>query len=304
MVKIRRGGGVSRNIEDRRAQGPTGGGFSLGKGASIGGGGGIIAIIALIASVCLATQGGGGGGGFDFGSILQQLPQAQVAPGTKQLPASSPEEDEMVLFVSFVLDDLQATWAQEFANAGQQYREATLELFRGQTSTECGLGSAQMGPFYCPLDEKVYLDLNFFEELASRFGAPGDFAQAYVIAHEVGHHIQKLIGVNEQVRTLQQQNPDDANDLSIRQELQADCFAGVWATSVYERGILEPGDIEEGLQAATSVGDDYIQREIGGGRVNQDTWTHGSSEQRVRWFQNGFNSGDPGACDTFSVGDP
>jgi predicted metalloprotease len=177
-------------------------------------------------------------------------------------------------------------------------------LFRGSTSTGCGTGSAQMGPFYCPLDEKVYLDLNFFEELSRKFGAPGDFAQAYVIAHEVGHHIQKLIGVNEEVRRLQQQNPDDANDLSIRQELQADCFSGVWAQSTYERGILERGDIEEGLQAATAVGDDYIQRELGGGRVNPDTWTHGSSEQRTRWFQTGFDSGEPASCDSFSVDEP
>ncbi len=301
-MKIRRGGGVSRNIEDRRGQGATGGGIGLGRGMA--GGGGILAIIALIASVCLSTQGGGGGGGFDLTQIFNQLPQAQVAPGSKELPASSPEEDAMVEFVSFVLDDSQALWDQQFAAAGQEYREANLVLFRGSTPTDCGTGSSQMGPFYCPLDEKVYLDLNFFEELSRRFGAPGDFAQAYVIAHEIGHHIQLLTGINEEVRALQQRNPDDANELSIRQELQADCFAGVWGTSVYERGILEPGDIEEGIQAATVVGDDYIQANLGGGRVNPETWTHGSSDQRVKWFQRGFDSGDPGSCDTFSVDNP
>jgi predicted metalloprotease len=300
-MKIRRGGGVSRNIEDRRAQGATGGG--LGRGMTIGGGGGILAIVALIASLCL-SQGGGGGGGFDLTQIFNQLPQAQVAPGSQELPQSSPEEDALVEFVSFVLDDTQATWTQLFEQSGQQYQDAQLVLFRGSTSTACGTGSAQMGPFYCPLDQKVYLDLNFFEELSRRFGAPGDFAQAYVIAHEIGHHVQMLTGINEEVRNLQQSNPDDANDLSIRQELQADCFSGVWARSTYERGILEEGDIEEGIQAATVVGDDYIQRELGGGRVNPETWTHGSSDQRVKWFQVGFDSGDPGSCDTFSVKNP
>ncbi|MCB9486071.1 MAG: neutral zinc metallopeptidase [Dehalococcoidia bacterium] len=300
-MKVRRGGGISRNIEDRRAQGATGG--SMGKGLQMGGGAGILAIIALVVSLC-ATQGGGGGSGFDLTQVFNQLPQAQVAPGSKELPPASPQEDQMVEFVSFVLDDIQAVWAEQFRAAGQTYQDATLVLFRGSTSTACGLGSAQMGPFYCPLDQKVYLDLNFFEELATKFGAPGDFASAYVIAHELGHHVQKLTGINDEVRTLQEQNPNQANDLSIRQELQADCFAGVWATSTYERGILDEGDIDEGLRAASSVGDDYIQKELGSGRVNPDTWTHGSSEQRVKWFKTGFESGEPDACDTFSIKNP
>jgi predicted metalloprotease len=226
-----------------------------------------------------------------------------VAPGSGEVPTSSPEEDELVEFVSFVLDDIQAVWEQQFAADGQTYERATLVLFRGSTQTACGLGSAAMGPFYCPADQKAYLDLNFFEELAEKFAAPGDFAGAYVIAHEIGHHVQNLTGVSGEVRSLQQQDPDDANELSIRQELQADCLAGVWASSIYERGLLDTGDIEEGLQAATAVGDDYIQRELGDGRVNQDTWTHGSSEQRVRWFQTGFDTGAPASCDTFSVDD-
>ncbi len=301
-MKVRRGGGISKDIEDRRAQGPAGG-VSLGKGLSMGGGAGILAIIALIASLC-ATQGGGGGSGFDLTQIFNQLPQAQVAPGTKDLPPVSAEEEQQVEFVSFVLDDIQATWEGEFERAGQTYDRATLVLFRGSTQTACGVGSAQMGPFYCPADQKVYLDLNFFDELATRFGAPGDFAAAYVIAHEIGHHVQNLTGISDEVRALQQRNPDDANDLSIRLELQADCFAGVWATSTYERGILEAGDVEEGLRAASSVGDDYIQKELGSGTINPDTWTHGSSEQRVNWFTTGFESGDPGACDTFSVNSP
>jgi hypothetical protein len=298
-VKIRRRGGVSRNIEDRRAQG----GVGLGRGLQIGGGGGILALVVVLASVCLSGQGGGGQGGFDLTQILSQLQQVRVEPGTKELPETSPEEEQLVEFVSFVLDDVQATWSREFAAAGQEYREATLVLFRGSTQTGCGIGSAQMGPFYCPPDEAVYLDLNFFEELATRFDAPGDFAQAYVIAHEIGHHVQNITGVNAEVRRLEQENRGEANELSIRTELQADCFAGVWATSVYERGILESGDIDEGLQAAASVGDDYIQRELGDGRVNPDTWTHGSSEQRVEWFKRGFESGDTEQCDTFSAGE-
>ena len=301
-MKIRRGGGTSSDIEDRR--GRSGAGLPLGRGAAAGGGG-LVLIIALIASVCAASQ-GGGGSGFDLGSVLQeQVPGAQFdTASSNEIPPSSPEETELVEFVSFVLDDLQATWDKQFTAAGMEYRDATLVLVRGSTPTACGTGSSQMGPFYCPADESVYLDLNFFEQLARQFGAPGDFAAAYVIAHEIGHHVQKLTGISEEVRRLQQQNPEDANQLSVRQELQADCFAGVWGTSVYERGLLEPGDIEEGLQAATAVGDDYIQANLNGGRVNPENWTHGSSEQRVDWFQTGFDSGEPQSCDTFSVDEP
>jgi predicted metalloprotease len=293
--------GVSSNIEDRRGSSRAVGGAGLKIGA---GGGGIVAIIIAIISI-IATQGGGGGSGFDLTNVFQNLPQAVPAAQSNQTPpTSSPQEDQMVKFVSFVLDDLQTTWAKQLQASGLQYREAKLVLFHGGIDSGCGPASADMGPFYCPADEKVYLDLDFFQELATRFQAPGDFAQAYVIAHEVGHHIQKLTGTNDQVTRLQQQQPSKANDLSIRLELQADCYAGVWAYSTYQRNILESGDLDEGLRAATAVGDDYIQKNLGSGRVNPETWTHGSSEQRTTWFRKGYDSGDPSKCDTFSVKSP
>jgi hypothetical protein len=302
MVKVRKDQEVSANIEDRRGQAPPRGGLPMGRGAGVGAGGGLLAIIALIASVCL-TQGGGSGGGFDIGKIL--FPTAGVAPGgSVPPPASSAEEDEMIKFVSFVLDDSQQTWAQLFRDAGKEYREAKLVLFRSGVQSGCGPASSAMGPFYCPPDERVFIDLDFFNELETKFAAPGDFAQAYVIAHEIGHHVQNVLGTNESVRREQQRNPSKANDLSIRLELQADCYAGVWAFSTYDRGNLDDGDIDEGLTAATAVGDDYIQKNLGGGRVNPESWTHGSSEQRKKWFSKGFESGDPNACDTFSVSKP
>jgi predicted metalloprotease len=209
-------------------------------------------------------------------------------------PASSAAEEEMVDFVSFVLDDLQATWKQLMPG----YRDARLVLFRDATESGCGLGQAQMGPFYCPADEKVYVDLGFYEELRARFGAPGDFAQAYVLAHEIGHHVQKLSGIEAEVRGAQRESPGRANALSVRMELQADCLAGVWGHSAAARGKLETGDVEEGLSAAAAIGDDRIQR-MGGGRVSPEAWTHGSSEQRVEWFRRGLDRGEPDACDTF-----
>jgi uncharacterized protein len=172
-------------------------------------------------------------------------------------------------------------------------------LFRDAVRSGCGTASAQTGPFYCPADQKVYVDLSFFDELDQRFGAPGDFAQAYVLAHEIGHHVQTLLGVSGKVRQAQQSNPRQANELSVRMELQADCLAGVWGKSTQQRGVLESGDVEEGLAAAASVGDDRIQRQARG-TVNPESFTHGSSEQRMQWFRRGFSSGDVGSCDTFS----
>ena len=213
-------------------------------------------------------------------------------------PADSAREEPMVQFVSFVLDDAQNTWASAFQRAGGDYRPAKMVLFRDGTASGCGAAQTAMGPFYCPLDEKVYLDLGFFDELNRRFGAPGDFAQAYVIAHELGHHVQHLLGVDQRVRDAQQRNPDLANQLSVRLELQADCYAGVWAHSAGERGKLEAGDIEEGLNAASAVGDDRIQRETTGS-VNVDSFTHGSAQQRSQWFSKGYQSGNSSSCDTF-----
>ncbi len=221
------------------------------------------------------------------------------APPPGEAPVQDPSEEPMVLLMSAVLDSNQAYWSRTLPQLGAQYQRAQLVLFRDVTQTSCGYGQAAAGPFYCPADGKVYIDLSFFEELKSRFGAPGDFAQAYVLAHEIGHHVQNVLGVSDQVRQAQQQNPGAANQLSVRLELQADCYAGVWSHLAAQQGILESGDVEEGLGAAAAVGDDRIQREATG-RVTPESWTHGSSEQRMQWFQRGFQGGRPDACDTFA----
>jgi len=217
-----------------------------------------------------------------------------VAPSSGPVQAT-PEEEELVDFMDAVMGDNQQTWQQLL---GAQYQSSALVLFRQATSTACGYGQSASGPFYCPGDGKVYLDLSFFDELHRRFGAPGDFAQAYVIAHEVGHHVQNLLGLERRVRQAQQQSPGTANDLSVRMELQADCFAGVWGHSAAKRGRLDVDDVDEGLRAAASIGDDRIQRQSGG-TVNPESFTHGSSAQRVEWFRRGLESGSPDACDTF-----
>ena len=218
-----------------------------------------------------------------------------VDPGTS---VDLSNNGDLVQFVGYVENDVNDLWQDTFQRSGEQYVRAPLVLFTGATQSGCGAASSQTGPFYCPQDEKVYLDTDFFKELADRFGAPGDFAQAYVIAHEIGHHVQTLTGIESQVRQLQQQDPSRQNELSVKLELQADCLAGVWAQSVYKQGDLESGDIEEGLGAASAVGDDRIQASAGVG-VNPETWTHGSAAQRSQWFNTGFTSGDPAACDTF-----
>jgi predicted metalloprotease len=213
-----------------------------------------------------------------------------------------PEEQQLAEFVSVVLADTEDSWRAIFAQSGKRYEEPRLVLFRNGVRSACGTASSAVGPFYCPGDRKVYLDLAFFDDLQQRFGAPGDFAQAYVIAHEVGHHVQTLLGVSAQVQQAGAKLDDAGrNRLSVRQELQADCFAGVWGhTANRERQVLEPGDLEEALVAATAIGDDRLQKEAQG-RVVPDSFTHGRSEQRERWFRRGFDSGDPGVCDTFSA---
>jgi predicted metalloprotease len=294
-----RPGGRSADVEDRRA---SGGGFGGGGGLPIPmgrlGGGGIGTIIVLVV-VYLVFLKGGGGGGFDVpapGTAFPQVPESGTGGGS--VPGS-PDEDKEVDFVSFVLDDAQGFWQQEFQAAGKPYQRAKLVLFRNQVSSGCGLASSATGPFYCPLDQKVYIDLGFFNELNRRFKAPGDFAQAYVLAHEIGHHVQQQLGIEQQVRQQSQQNPGDANQLSVRLELQADCLAGVWARSTYDRGILESGDLQEGLTAAAAVGDDRIQSQAQG-RIDPESFTHGTSEQRAHWLQTGFDSGKLESCDTFS----
>jgi predicted metalloprotease len=217
---------------------------------------------------------------------------------TKADPKRDAAEEPMVQFVSFVLDDAQKTWAAKFASQGKSYQHARLVLFRDGVDSACGSADSAVGPFYCPGDKKVYIDLGFYDELKRRFGASGDFAQAYVLAHEIGHHVQNLQGVDRQVRQAQQQNPSARNPLSVKLELQADCYAGVWANSTNERKLLEAGDVEEALRAASAIGDDNIQK-ISRGRVVPESFTHGSSEQRVSWFRRGFESGDPNNCNTF-----
>jgi predicted metalloprotease len=209
--------------------------------------------------------------------------------------ADSAAEEEMVEFVSFVLDDAQATWTRAFGQAGEQYRDARLVLFREAVQSQCGVGQSGMGPFYCPLDESVYLDLAFFDELERRFGAPGDFAQAYVIAHEIGHHVQHQLGIADRVRAAQRNDPARANEMSVQMELQADCYAGVWGHGTARRDLLERGDVEEALGAASAIGDDRIQAQTQG-QVQPESFTHGTAAQRVAAFRRGLQSGDPGVC--------
>ena len=277
-------GGRSRNLDDLRGQ--TGGRMIGGRSMGIGG-----AVIALILSLVFGVNifdGGGGGGG-----------PIQTSPGSVDQPvASTPQEEERIQFVSFVLDDVQKTWAEVLPKIGDQYQEARLGVFRDGVSTACGDAPAAVGPFYCPADQRVYLDLSFFDDLARRFGAPGDFAQAYVIAHELGHHVQHVIGIEQRVRQMQGSRPDAANQLSVALELQADCFAGIWANSTSQRRLLESGDVEEALAAASAVGDDRIQAKTTG-RIRPETFTHGSAAQRSQWFRRGMESGDPNVCDTF-----
>ncbi len=257
-------------------------------GRSMGIGG---ALIALVLSLVFGVNIFDGGGG------VPAPPQA--SPGDVQQPVTStPQEEERVQFVSFVLDDVQQVWGQLLPKYGDQYREARLAVFRDAVSTACGDAPAAVGPFYCPTDERVYLDLSFFDELAQRFGAPGDFAQAYVIAHELGHHVQHVLGIEQRVRQMQGTRPGAANQLSVALELQADCFAGVWANSTAQRRLLEQGDVEEGLGAASAVGDDRIQAQMTG-QIRPDKFTHGSAAQRAQWFRRGLESGDPNSCDTF-----
>ena len=270
----RKGGG---DIEDRRGTGMGSGGLPI--PLPVGGGIGGLIVLALV--LLFSTGVLGRGGGSPAG------PEGRADTTSRQYQ-----------FVKFIAGDVQDRWTQAFRDQGRPYERAKLVLFEDGTQTGCGTASSQTGPFYCPVDHKVYLDLGFFRELESRFGAPGDFAQAYVIAHEFGHHVQNLTGIMKDVQKEQQSHPDKANELSIRLELQADCLAGVWGNSAAEQDLLDPGDLEEGLRAAAAVGDDRIQKESTG-RIDRESWTHGSSEQRVKWFRRGFDNGDTQACNTF-----
>lgn len=275
-------GGRSDDVEDRRDEG---GGGGIG-GVHIGIGG---FLILLVLSLVFKK---------DFFSLLSNQ---GVSPGqtvTQPDPQRDAREEPLVQFISFVLDDTQKTWAGILQARGIPYRHAKLVLFRDATNSGCGTAQSATGPFYCPADEKVYIDLGFYDELQRRFGAPGQFAQAYVLAHELGHHIQNLLGIERKVRNLQGQNPGQGNALSVRMELQADCFAGVWAKSTQQRNLLEAGDVESALGAAAAVGDDRLQR-MSRGQVSPDSFTHGSSAQRTEWFQRGMSGGTVEGCNTF-----
>ena len=275
----------STNVEDRR-------GVRLGGRGAAGGGLGLIVII--IIAVLL---------GADPIKLLSDISSTGVDQSSyyEQQPISG-QDQELADFVSVVLADTEDTWTEIFAQYNGSYREPTLVLFSGAVESACGYAQSAVGPFYCPGDQKVYIDLSFYRDLKNRYNAPGDFAQAYVIAHEVGHHVQNLLGISEQVYKAQQRSSQtEANRLSVMQELQADCFAGVWAHNAHEsRQILEEGDVEEGLNAASSIGDDRLQRQAQG-HVTPDSFTHGSSAQRVRWFKKGLDSGDIEACNTFEA---
>ena len=280
------GGG---QVDDRRSS-------RLGGRGALPVGGGLGGIIVVVLVLLL----GGGGGGYGVDNPFDQFPaQAEPTGGGRAVPGAPDPEAELVDFVSFVVGDLQKFWTEDFKRAGRTYERTRLVLFRQATQTGCGTGSSQTGPFYCPADHQVYIDLGFFRDLATRFQAGGDFAQAYVIAHEVGHHVQTLTGIGGKVDEARRSDPSQANALSVRMELQADCLAGVWAHSTYERGILEQGDLEEGLTAAASVGDDRIQEQTTG-RISPESFTHGTAAQRSGWFKRGFDSGVAADCNTFS----
>ena len=279
----------SDNIDDRRDQ--EGRGTSVPAFARVS-----LPVLAIVLLVVLLN--GGLGSGASIGDPLDDLTRSND-PARSTLDGPQTNE-ELAGFLTFLRDDLQSFWADTFQQAGLEYRNAQISLFEGVTASACGGASEDVGPHYCPLDENIYLDVDFFRELSDRFGAPGDFALAYVVAHEFGHHVQHLMGITTQVNAEQHANPVGANELSVRLELQADCLAGVWAFTTYERRLLETGDLEEGLNAAAAVGDDRIQQQATG-RVDPESWTHGSSEQRVNWFMTGFEQGDPNACDTFSA---
>jgi predicted metalloprotease len=277
-------GATSRGIEDRRDDSGGGGfgGIHLGVGGTI-----ILGLLSLVFHQNLFRMLSGG---------PEAAPQAiRHQPNTAQDRREQPE----VRFVSFVLDDVQKNWDRILpAQEHVPYRHAKLVLFRNSYPSACGVAQTAIGPFYCPGDEKVYLDLGFFRELKDRFGSPGEFAQAYVIAHEIGHHVQKILGIEGKVRRLQQSEPRERNPLSVRLELQADCFAGVWANSTEQRKIVDQSDVNAALRAASAVGDDRLQR-AGQGYVNPESFTHGTSAQRVQWFRRGLDSGRISACNTF-----
>lgn len=265
----------------------------MGRGGAVGGGLGLVGVILVLALQLL----GGNGAAFDVDTGLGDGVSAPGQPAA--IPPSEDPERDLKDFSAYVFTDAQKMWEQTFGGAGQPYEHARLVLYRDGVRTACGAASSAVGPFYCPGDQVVYLDLSFYGALQNQLRAAGDFAWAYVIAHEVGHHVQQQLGTSDEVRELQRDQGGEANELSVRLELQADCYAGVWANTVYKKGDLEKGDVREAMRAAGAVGDDRLQRQATGG-IDPDSFTHGTSEQRRSWFERGYENGDPNACDTFS----
>jgi uncharacterized protein len=292
-VRWSRSSSDDRDVIDERA----GGGAGIPGGVRIGGGAGLIGVLVTLAILLLGGGGDGSGGGIlgqvddPFGAAVQSSPGGAI-------PRDQDPDRDLRDFSAYVFSNVQRTWQQAFEQQGAGYDRAKLVLYSGGVRTACGSATSAAGPFYCPGDQRVYLDLSFYREMADRLKASGDFAWAYVIAHEMGHHVQRLSGTEAKVRELQRRNPDQQNALSVRLELQADCYAGLWAHRV--RSDLDPGDAEEALGAASAVGDDRLQR-AATGTIDPDSFTHGTSEQRVRWFRRGQDSGEPAQCDTFSA---
>jgi uncharacterized protein len=292
-----------RGAEPPRGGGRSGGGMGglpipMGAGG-IGGGLGLVIILVVIGLQMCGN--GNGGTGFSLDDILGPGAAAPSADNPQPLPEDQDPQKDLKDFTHAVFSDAQNTWDESFQAAGNPWEDAKIVVYSQAVNTGgCGSASSAVGPFYCPADSRVYVDLTFYEDMERQLGAPGDFAWAYVIAHEMGHHVQNVDGTNAEVTNLQQSEPDEANELSVRLELQADCYAGVWAATVFAEGDLEEGDIEEAMTATEAVGDDRLQEQAGQ-RVNPETFTHGTSEQRRTWFEKGYSSGDPASCDTFSV---
>ncbi|MEY2533365.1 MAG: uncharacterized protein QOF29_1275 [bacterium] len=260
----------------------------------------LAAVVVVAAALVVALAVGSRDGGFRVGDPFDEFSPAATTSAGRAVDRAPSRRRDLAAFLRFVVGDVQGFWAQEFRRTGLPYRPADVVIFRQAVRSGCGIASSATGPFYCSLDETVYLDPGFFRELAAVFRAPGDFAEAYVLAHELGHHVQHLTGISDEVQVAMRSDPASANALSIRLELQADCLAGVWGHSTYERGLLERGDLDEAIRAAAAVGDDRIQKRTTG-RIRPETWTHGSSVQRRTWYLRGFDAGDPDACDTFSA---
>jgi predicted metalloprotease len=296
------------DLIDIRGAEPSRGGRTGGAGGlpipggvgGLGGGVGLVVVLVVIAIQVFGGGDGGGGGGFSLDDILGPGATASSADNPQPLPPGEDPEAELAQFSHSVFSRAQNTWDESFRAAGQRWDDAQVVLYRDAVNTGgCGSATSAVGPFYCPADQRVYLDLSFYQDMERQLGAKGDFAWAYVIAHEVGHHVQNVDGTNAEVTNLQQSEPDEANELSVRLELQADCYAGVWAATVFAQGDLQRGDLDEAFTAAEAVGDDRLQEQAGQ-QINPDSFTHGTSEQRRTWFERGYSSADPASCDTFS----